>query len=175
MRGLRILLLGMMTMATMAAADPREYIVPPNQGAGLSISMTSCEPRGPSVGAVRFCAGHISPDVNGAASISIEDDLNAPVSGVYCQDLDGDQLCGEGQFPPDGTRIEPRHEFCGSMVLDSPMDPTPRADWAVHNWDPFGFNADVLIFIDGIADGNPATSRCGFVFSYGTHGWVWHS
>lgn len=163
-------------LAGLAAADPGEY-VQGNVGVGVSLSVTECAPDGvggpgtPSFGGVRFCAGHISPDLTGQATVSIADDVVNPSSAVYCQDLNANSLCGE-QDVISGLRVEPRLHFCAAFTLSTPIDLTPRASWDTNNWDPA---SDVLVFNDSPGTGNPTNSPCGLTYSGATHGFVNHS
>jgi hypothetical protein len=165
------------SFAGIAMADPGEY-VQANPGVAVTLSITDCAPlgiaEGTSInfGGVRFCAGHLVGDANGDNGLTIADDAISPASGVYCQDPNANQICGEAPVPPDGAiRLEPRARFCGSVILDSPVDMTARADWSTSNWDPA---FDVLVFVDAVGNGNPATnSPCGTV-SFTTHGFVNH-
>lgn len=163
--------------AGLAAADSREY-VQGNAGVGVSLSITYCDNTVPppdalpiNFGGVRFCVGHVLGDANGDNALTISDDAISPVSAVYCQDFNANAICGEGNVPPDGNRIEPRTTFCGSVILDSPVDPTPRPEWVTSNWDT---EQIILVFISSPGTGNAAVSPCGTLYSGGTHGFVSH-
>jgi hypothetical protein len=74
------------------------------------------------------------------------------VSGVYCQDVDANLVCGES--------TEPRIHFCATVTITSPSD-----------WDT---SLDVVIFPDGLLNGNAFVSPCG-VDSWAASGLVSHS
>jgi hypothetical protein len=175
------LVLSMVTVVTVvglagwAAADAGNY-VNPNGGVGVSLSITNCandvQGTGMSIGGIRFCAGHVTPDLAGENILTIIDGVNSPASGTYCQDWNGNSICGEISDPVTGDRSEPRVRFCGSQVLQSPPDPTPRPSWPTDNWDTAHA---ILVFIDSPGNGNPANSVCGLVFSNGVIGQVNHN
>lgn len=80
-----------------------------------------------------------SPDANGQSQLTIMNDVTNPVGAVYCQDLNGNSICGERDpLAPAGVFSEPRVVFCATMTLDSPVSvgsKTP-AQWAAgENWD----------------------------------------
>lgn len=110
------------------------------------------------VGIVCYRGGHITPNANGQATISITDSITSPLSGFVCQDLDADDLCGEG------GQLELSVQFCGSATI------TDVAHGDV--WVP---QAPLLIFIDGPLFGNLLASSCGTTYSGGFAGTVDHS
>lgn len=184
MKTLLIGLIAISVVAGFAGADGKNYIQP-NAGVGVSLVGThTCPPGVPTpeeplydvigaeIGGVSFCGGHIVPDDAGEGSVSISDSVTSPTSGTYCQDLNDNSLCGEAPVPPDGNRLEPRANFCGGVVLSTPVDLTPRPEWTTNNWVP---EVDVLIFVHAPGTGNPANSPCGLTYSGGTTGSVNHS
>jgi hypothetical protein len=172
-------------LAGIASAHPKAYINP-NLGVGISIvDVHTCPGEGEptpeedlltligfEIGGVSLCPGDVVPDGAGLNTVTISDDLISPASGTYCQDINANSICGEAPIPPDGDiRLEPRVRFCSSVVLQSPLDSTPRVDWSSNNWDP---DTTVLIFIDSLGTGNPVVSPCG-TLSLGIIGSVNHT
>lgn len=176
-----VVLLAAWILPATALASPHDYANPAGMGDVL-ILCTHDLTGGPDLGGVCIPAGHI-PDDFGFAVLQITDDFVAPASGFYCQDHDGDQICGEtaglaagtGQVPlvPAELRgqtvckiplvcdiTEHQQHFCGATAITKGVD-----------WEP---SLDVFVFIDGLVYGNPLTSPCGS-FSAGTHGFVDHS
>jgi hypothetical protein len=170
-------------VAGVASAHGGEYLQNnvghPVSGVPSAVSITECAPDGlggpgtPNLGAIRFCAGHLVPNVAGQATLSISDDLISPTSGVYCQDLNANALCGE-RDPVTNIATEPRKLVCNSVVLSTPIDLTPRISWDTKNWSPAN---DVLLFVHGQGNGNVvANTPCvGSVVSGGTHGFINHA
>jgi len=55
---------------------------------------------------------------------------------------------------------QPCHPFCGDTTLD-----------VNQGWDP---GSELLVFVDGVAFGNPLISSCGPIFTTGVWGIVYH-
>lgn len=181
---MKTLTFGLAALALVAglAAAHQENYVQPNPGAGVSLAgIRTCPGEGEptpeeplydtlgfTIGGIKYCGGHIAPDGAGDNQVSLSDDLVSPVSATYCQDLNNDARCGaDNDIPPDGLRDEPRANFCGSIVLDSPIDLTSRAEWPSANWDP---DVAVLFFVHAPGTGNAAVSPCGTLYSGATTG-----
>jgi hypothetical protein len=174
MQRLVLAMVSVLALAGFVAADPANY-VNPNGGVGVSLSITNCandvQGTGMSIGGVRFCAGHVTPDLAGENTLTIVDGVTSPASGTYCQDWDGDSICGNIADPVTGDRSEPRVKFCGSQLIKTPADPMPRPSWTTDNWRT---EVDVLVFVDSPGNGNPANSVCGVTMSNALIGSVQH-
>lgn len=133
---------GLVTLfvASMAAAHPHEYIQP-NAGVGVAVISADCTGEAISFGAVCFAAGEATD------SISIADDLVAPVSARACQDSNGDAILA----PNECVR------FCGSL-FGATFNPA-LAVWVV---------------LDSVGTGNLGIGPCGTLYSGATHGFVSH-
>jgi hypothetical protein len=168
-----------------ANACPGGFIGPsaPLQGC---LSSTGCdgagiEGTGINHGGVRYCAGHITPDGNGDSTITVTDDLVAPVAATYCQVIgELSNVCGAPDPLNPGHFIAPRVFFCGQVTINEPIvlgSKTPD-QWATgSNWDT---GIDVLIFINGVGNGNALSSlgagnTCGGVYNAGHLGSVNHT
>lgn len=139
------------------------------------------------IGGVCIPPGHLLPNALGQVTLTINDLVNNPTSGFYCQDQDGDQICGEtnqavaqsaaadqevplvpvelrgqtvcAKLNPLCDIDENQSHFCASVTITSGID-----------WDE---NLDVFVFIDGPIWGNPVNSPCGNL-SNGVQGEVVH-
>lgn len=182
MRGIEprflVVLFGLAAVVPLAAAHPHEYRNLTGEVQPICVQTGGDELN---LGGVCVAAGHIVPDEDNRASISIVDDINTLAVGFYCQDLNGDGFCGgtildDPESLPDhlfqGQRSEPLVPFCGTMDLDAPLEPGLRttAGWSVgFNWDP---TSDVFVFlrapvaVDGVS--------CG-ILSGGSHGFLDHT
>ena len=136
-----------------SVADPRQYV----NTSGDALVVCDSLGFGFSNGGVCFEPGHVLPDGNGEAILTIFDDFNNVVSGVACQDLNGDTFCG-GQ-----GSAELREPFCIQGVITSA--------WFGGSWQEW---AELRVFVDGPILGNPALSSCGPMFSPGVSGRVDH-
>ena len=143
-----------MALAVLAAvpaqADGRDYV---NATGDFGILPTNCDGALTlSQGGVCFPGGHVTPNADGQATITILDQFFNPVSAFHCHDLDFDAVCGEAH--------DPAEQFCGTHTL------RVGEDWNVED--------QILILIDGPIFGNPVNSVCG-TFSMGLIGTVAHS
>lgn len=132
-------------------------------------------------------------DPTGECTISLLDDLAAPVHAFYCQNLDDDPFCGGAVGEPVHARTEPGVYFCGSITINAPLDPTPRSTglaggdpgstWIGNNWDPA---SRIIVFLSKLADqlplqGNPVQNTdplggpCGTTVEDPTTGFGFHS
>lgn len=138
-------LLAMMTVGG-AGAHSISYINP--VGGEM---LTYCDSRHAAldlyVGGACFAAGHIVPDVDGFAVISVVDDIVTP-SFTLGQDPNGDGL------------YENLQHACGSAVVD-----------ADSNWDPL---IPIVVFVHGPVFG-AAFDPCGAPISWGISGSVDHT
>lgn len=166
--------------ATAVGAESHNY-VNPNPAVGVAVvDVLTCPPGTPTpeeavlqqvgfqVGGASFCS--VIPDGAGQATITIADNVVSPASGTYCQDLNANSICGEADLVS-GLNVEPNLDFCGSAVLSTPIDLTPRLQWTANNWDGGSF----LIFVHGPGNGNPAVSPCGLTYSGGVQGTIFSS
>jgi hypothetical protein len=131
-------------LGAVATAHPHNYV---NVTGDLILDCD--DSNGFSQGGVCIATGHVAADATGGASVTVVDDNTSPVSAYYCQDLDGDQSCGDFATP-----------FCATMNIQSGS-----------NWDQ---SSDIIVFIDGPVFGNPVLSACGSL-SIGVTGTVTHS
>lgn len=133
-----------------ANADSKTYV---NVTGDFGYTPNNCDESLPiSQGGVCFPAGHITPDAEGTATITVTDNLLNPVSALHCEDQNLDAVCE--------TEREPGEWFCGTHTIRTDED-----------WD---LSANVLIIIDGPVFGNPVTSVCA-TLSASTFGVVDHT
>lgn len=149
-------------LAATAAADPRTYTGVTDQlySVGFGSLAVDCSdaPLGLNPGFVCFPSGHIQPDAGLTASVIIRDELMGAVSGYYCQDLNGDSICGGGG--------EFDERFCAALTLFHVDAGTPEV-----NWNP---SFAVRVYVDGPLAGSPLLSPCGSQASVGVIGTVEH-
>lgn len=160
--------------AGLASADPKTYV----NATGDVLSETDCgpphsttgDPTPDGQGGVCFASGHIPavvppnspPGTRGTAHVSVLDEFVSPTSGFYCQDYNGDALCGD---PAAG---EPGILFCGTVTL---VDST-QGTIGTGNWKP---TTDTIIFIDGVLFGsNVFANGCNLQGTLGVKGIVDH-
>lgn len=89
------------------------------EGGNGHILSSSCvdEPTDVYFGGVCYTAGHIPavvppnspPGTPGQATVTVTDDASASTVVFYCQDVNGNSVCGETG--------EPEQEFCGQITL----------------------------------------------------------
>lgn len=139
-----LVLLVVVGLSVPAGAHPKAYV---NLTGDVTMVPNDCDGSiGVSQGGVCFPGGHIVPDLQGRATLTVGDATAVPVSGCYQQPVGSAPLC---------------RPFCGSITIDRHVD-----------WDP---SENVEIFIDGPVQGSPAYSACGITVSMGTTGHVYHS
>jgi hypothetical protein len=133
-----------------ATADPRSYVNA--SGDSGTATMPDCDGSlGLGLGSACFPAGHVQPDADGTATITLTDSFLSPVSGVHCDDADGDSICEQREIG---------EWFCGTHTIRD------GEDW--HAGD------QIIIVVDGPVFGNPILSPCG-TLSTATTGIISHS
>jgi hypothetical protein len=154
-----------LVFATMTASAHSVSYIGGTEGtntAGLGVKSFACDPllgSDPGIGWACFAANHLAPDQTGASGVQIEENTIQPVSGFYCQDNNGDGICGGG--------ADYGSPFCTALVLFSEA-PEP----SVINWDPA---IAVQVFVDGPVAGSNLLGACHDTLgSYGTVGTVTH-
>lgn len=139
-----------LALAPVAPAHPHDYVLGSSEA--KVVRCDSADEGRPGVGGVCIRAGHVLPDSDGMAQLEVVDTSLLPVSAVYCQDPDANDVCGE--------RDEPFERFCGEEPLTVGV-----------NWDP---ELDIWVLADGPVTGNALLSVCHTLVSMGTAGSVYH-
>jgi hypothetical protein len=118
----------------------------------------------PSVGGTCFAAGHVTPDLSGQNTITIVDSAALVAGGIVCQDLNGDNWCGNDLNGSPGNELG--EIFCATKTI------TDTSNGGL--WDP---SADTWVFVFGPILGVfdiPNGIACG-TFSASTSGEVVHT
>lgn len=129
-----------------------------------------------STGGACFLGGHVRPQTypagacgpnpcpagTGTNAITLTDDTSATVAALWCQNLNGNNACGEA--------TEPRQLFCGAVQIET--GPTVQTGPSGDKWRP---SLQMWVFVHGVANGNQVVSHpCGATNAWGTKGTADH-